>query len=898
MTIEWNALRQSCVDFYGDILSLSQEELRGRRFEEISITASILWTQLQLLTHGVALGSILITHNGRGPGELTPHKVAEFELHRVLQTCEDLISQDVLAVSAATEDYLQDNDLQRSEHSILFDWSNLTYTTTTIKSPATNHALGPSASQSSLLTVTQPDIFSAVKEPPNHPFEMLPLSHMRDVLGRDFDLHSDGIAKYLLSYLHHLGFFERVDRHPTLFDDNPNVNSISCSFPLPLGLDLSTDVETLFASVEACLSDLDLSVNETGFLLLSRRLWPNGMASEYAVRRLTQAIISWVFAEDDNLATILRDYVARQQSLPGVRTADDVNPWPEARTLRHVPPSSVHNGGDYVTARRSLLSHYAIPWLSALHNEDVDNYAMLLYETSVQLAQTSLSADLLVAPSPNFSPTTSTDAVTHNRDAQYFDRLLRFIIRLSQNSVTFTIFDDLFVRWLEAVSASDRFEEPIPSLSRLFARDAQESASRASVFDSTAGQDTSDAAIDPWRRVISVSAENKAGLLRSLRWIYVFARSGVDVPIQTYFHFITLMEKFQTTVTESLLFVKTVMSSTWQRPTSRFEIQDMFAKLHTRLMPEVLQTLSGGTHIKNVLHFIRQTLATCLLLYGCNRTEVMELEMIYNDEIKDIPSRRKINIRSSIVSDPIIVPPNFMAAINRYMSADVDDVSCLIAKFFHMFLMRSPYLEPHEVDNFILKNGSMLCNCVWQLYGIRRPEISAFRAPFILRTLVVDSQPFQNTLKKVFSAEGDWELRLEGIARLFRIILDSPSPDFQVEGRQWKSSVGDVFYYFFASLWADKKEEIRLSVDTLVSNMLAVHFHAISSCWDEVLSKSPIEERVKLVSFLIQLRSHFPTWQVVSWEVIVETLLEDQYDEKESGDGPAAAHLASLFLSM
>lgn len=139
--------------------------------------------------------------------------------------------------------------------------------------------------------------------------------------------------------------------------------------------------------------------------------------------------------------------------------ADDVNPWPEARTLRHVPPSSVHNGGDYVTARRSLLSHYAIPWLSALHNEDAENYGMLLYETSVQLAQTSLSADLLVAPSPNFSPTTPTNAVTHNRDAQYFDRLLRLIIRLSQNSVTFTIFDDLFVRWLEAVSASDRFEE-------------------------------------------------------------------------------------------------------------------------------------------------------------------------------------------------------------------------------------------------------------------------------------------------------------------------------------------------------------------------------------------------------------------------------------------------------
>ncbi|KAK0459777.1 uncharacterized protein EV420DRAFT_1620288 [Desarmillaria tabescens] len=750
MIIEWNTLRQTCIDFYEDILSF---------FEEASIMAS-------LLNNGVALGSILITHN-----------VAEFELHRVLQACEDLISQ---------EDYLQGNGMQRSEHPI------------------------------------------CSIESPDHPFEMLPLSHLRDVLGRDFDLHSDAIAKYLLSYLHHLG-------HPTLFDDNPNVNSIS-----------------------SCLSDLDLSVNETGFLLLSRRLWPNGMASEYAVRRLTQAIISWVFAEDDNLAMILRDYVAKQQSLPGVRMADDVNPWPEARTLRHVPPSSIHNGGDYVTARR--------------------------------LAQTSPSADQLAAPSPDFPSPKSADVVTHNFDAQYFDRLLRLIIRLSQNLVTFTIFDDLFVRWLEAVSASDRFEEPIPSLSRLFARDVQESTSRASVFDSTAGQDSNDATIDPWRRVISVSTENKAGLLRSLRWIYVFARSGVDVPIQTYFHFTTLMEKFQTTVTESLLFVKTVMSSTWQRPTSRFEIQDMFGKLHTRLMPEVLQTLSGGTHIKDVLDFIRQTLATCLLLYGCNRTKVVEMEMIYNDEVKDLPSRRKINVRSSIVSDPIIVPSNFMAAVNRYMSADVDDVSCLIAKFFHMFLMRSPYLEPHEVDNFILKNGNMLCNCAWQLYGIRRSEISAFRAPFLLRTLVVDTQPFQHTLRRVFSAEDDWELRFYSSSSLCDILTHTCTS--QVEGRQWKSSVSDVFYYFFTSLWADKKEEIRLSVDTLVSNMLAVHFNAISSCWDEVLSKSPIEERVKLVSFLIQLRSHFPTWKVVSWEVIIEILLEDQYDEKESGDGPAAAHLA------
>lgn len=37
---------------------------------------------------------------------------------------------------------------------------------------------------------------------------------------------------------------------------------------------------------------------------------------------------------------------------------------------------------------------------------------------------------------------------------------------------------------------------------------------------------------------------------------------------------------------------------------------------------------------------------------------------------------------------------------------------------------------------------------------------------------------------------------------------------------------------------------------------------------------------------------------VVSWDVIIETLREDQYDQKngDDGDGPASAYLASTSL--
>jgi hypothetical protein len=39
------------------------------------------------------------------------------------------------------------------------------------------------------------------------------------------------------------------------------------------------------------------------------------------------------------------------------------------------------------------------------------------------------------------------------------------------------------------------------------------------------------------------------------------------------------------------------------------------------------------------LCFIRQSLATCLLLYGCERSSLLEIRMITEDEIKDLPSR-------------------------------------------------------------------------------------------------------------------------------------------------------------------------------------------------------------------------------------------------------------------
>ena len=52
-----------------------------------------------------------------------------------------------------------------------------------------------------------------------------------------------------------------------------------------------------------------------------------------------------------------------------------------------------------------------------------------------------------------------------------------------------------------------------------------------------------------------------------------------------------------------------------------------------------------------------------------------------------------------------------------------------------------------------------------------------------------------------------------------------------------------------------------MAVDTFSSTLLPAHFDAISSCWNESLATAPIAERTKLVSFLMQLHSHFNNWQ-------------------------------------
>jgi hypothetical protein len=290
VTISYSDLRQSFLDHYQDLL-LTDVEIRSATHEEVSVIFSVLWNQLQILENGIALGSVVVsldmtTDNG--------DELQEFELHDLVELYESHLSLGGLSVSGSLLDYLSENRLRTQDHLMYFDWNTLAFIASVVKLPPSNDSL-ESPDPNALLSVSQ-----AGQEPyedSSYPFEIASLAHIRDRMGETLGMHNDAAARQLLAHLHHLGLLERLDSQPSLFEDVLDPERLQCLFPLPFGFDITLEVETLVATIEACLSDIHLSVNEVGFLLLIRRFWPNGMLSDYSFRRLAKAIISWILSE-------------------------------------------------------------------------------------------------------------------------------------------------------------------------------------------------------------------------------------------------------------------------------------------------------------------------------------------------------------------------------------------------------------------------------------------------------------------------------------------------------------------------------------------------------------------------------------------------------------------------
>jgi hypothetical protein len=139
------------------------------------------------------------------------------------------------------------------------------------------------------------------------------------------------------------------------------------------------------------------------------------------------------------------------------------------------------------------------------------------------------------------------------------------------------------------------------ALSRLFPREVETSYRLTSGYDLNAAhaENGGHVAFDPWRAVVRVAGEGQDGLLRSLQWLCVLARSGVEIPVAVFMRFSALTTEYNASMTDSLLLVKSVMSATWLKYAGRSELQVLFSELHARLAPQIVQCLERGIAVED-----------------------------------------------------------------------------------------------------------------------------------------------------------------------------------------------------------------------------------------------------------------------------------------------------------
>ncbi|KAG0240230.1 hypothetical protein B0O80DRAFT_502995 [Mortierella sp. GBAus27b] len=99
----------------------------------------------------------------------------------------------------------------------------------------------------------------------------------------------------------------------------PVFRNVYCVFPMMSAIDPTSDVENLIQVIWRCLGSVDLSMNECGFLLLTRQSWPDPFMSDYTKERLLGCVLHWLLMEDNQLFVIHRNYASKGRKLPGVR---------------------------------------------------------------------------------------------------------------------------------------------------------------------------------------------------------------------------------------------------------------------------------------------------------------------------------------------------------------------------------------------------------------------------------------------------------------------------------------------------------------------------------------------------------------------------------------------------
>ncbi|KAL1919528.1 uncharacterized protein VTP21DRAFT_2221 [Calcarisporiella thermophila] len=927
--ISLETLREDFAQYYRPVLEAAQmaEKLR---YEELAVLYHVLRLQEAILWSGISAGSVMVLQSAVDPlvafnsSEQSNMANEQQEIDIGLQRLVDFYERQLhthRSSSVFLDDYWGAEGPVSSY--ILSTEGYIAHLAAMLKSQIPAEDL-----QSQELLQVQGHSPGSAGSAGNFPkvspvpLETMYVSEMALWISKNLGFRTEMATHVLLQHMMTLGLFERVDGIPVLFpsdligpkysdqvDDGQAING-ECVFAIPYALDCSPATESLLSAIAGCLSDINITINECGMLLLIRRCWPDPFVSSYAYTRLMRAVLGWVCDEDERLLRIHREYAAgRQQGLPGVRKAFAAT---FERSRRAQNTQSIYGssaitqggvsmgGGAYIASRKELRDRYLAPWARALHDMEQAAFSDTMYQLLWELAceerqelwEGSLDTKIM------------TDEEKKAIEIERFETLLTYLIKLRSYKLTFTCFEDLLCRLLEAVDQTfekrDRanllLSTELRALHRIFA--PRNAASRISGFHAidhsspmvnTAGSLDSNTVAESADLIHSIekliNLGGADGCARGVHFLGLLHRSGMAIPEGVFMDIATRLSNHEAQLESYARLLEIVWAQVmYAMPIrwARSKLVSLVKCANEACFHQIVAVDRNGSSTKEQTEAAEMVVKASLMLvcHGYHSPlDIVESLGVLPPAAGNAATTKRLsmpgdNNLENIEENNVIV--RYLLEYWRLASLDVRHA---LLKGFYMLTNYAAGILNH--DEFITRCLPVLMPCVWQMITPAEDANAEYTVPLLMTLVRIDPRYLDACVHKVFE-NPNWEIRYAGLDNLLAI-FNKMDEGFVEKWKDALHTLGPTFSYFVSCLW-DPEEHVRVKARTCISTMQTLHLQSGFKCWEAYFAVAETRARAKLVKLMIQLNSLFPDWQVLNWKPLVETIAPTQPDEKGAPD--------------
>ncbi|POG81839.1 hypothetical protein GLOIN_2v1502982 [Rhizophagus irregularis DAOM 181602=DAOM 197198] len=868
--IEHEMLRLSFKTYYENIL-VPEESISSYSFEELSIMMTTLQMQENILNNGIIAGCLIIKQKYHNPLFPRSKQFDKFELQEYSELYQSYLEGRKLPLSVITNEYWEGISKEPPLWIISCE-DYLAHLASIIK---TSYDSEPGFIDSHLSVYTAATLTIPSPDDSNNPAGILTIKEMMKWLQKNLGFHNSYTSKILLQQMANYGFLERIDGHPILFCDE-SVGEIldhDCTFPLPFAIECSPTVESLITAITACLSDINISINECGLLLMTKRCWPDSFLSRYILERLIYAVIEWVCSEDDKLLIIAREYTPSQLKLPGVRDEME-NKRNGANQRQPSAMPSVAGGGAYIVCRKMLKEKYIINWMSAIHDMNQGLFCDIVFDQIEMLYENKSEQDVI----------TETEFQSH-------DRILKCMIRLWHAGLLFSAFKDMIARWLDDVyhimkHQSNIFVE-LKTLYKIF-NASKSSTYRYSTTDQIllSTENNNSDVTDPISLVTQLFKEGDAvELTRALQWMEVMVRTGIGLPGSIFSDFLPLLANLSPSIEQYTTFMEVM----WYQVMIglghllvRSNIQSIISDVNEAAFEMIKKINEGGygAEIASARSFVKVTIVLALYSYNC------PLEMIYNvgifDSLPEKPinlshPKRLSNFKDSTQGSNLTADDPLIQCLLMYAKFDKLEVRGDIVKGFWKFITSAGLI--FNKNEFVNSCIPELLPSVWKELSPLHDTSSDITLQLLMKIVWADSRFFLASVSKVFE-HSDWEVRFDGLDNLYGLFskLDEKH-DIQVSGVF--AYLGPIFSYLVGCLW-DEEEFVRTKAITYIRSMQPQHVRLAFKCWEGYFKTANVREKTLLCKLMIKLNAKFPDWEVIEWNTLLDALTQNDENEQVS----------------